>query len=237
MKIKPILFSTPMVTAILNGTKTQTRRALKQQPERHHWEIFSHHKLNISTITTQNGLFFKFWDSIEKNQDQNITVKAKYNIGDIIWVRETWQITHFLHPSDENYGFIYKASENGLEWQNSDKNWKWKPSIFMPKNACRIFLKVTNVRVERLQKITQEDCISEGIENFWNDNTNVNAFRNYLATKKELKKNHWDHVADDALHSFKSLWQSINGVESWYENPFVFVYDFELTTQPKCFLQ
>src|SRR5690606_25026856 len=87
----------------------------------------------------------------------------KYKIGDVLWVRETWQKTTFLHPLYDEYGHIYKASENGRKWAESDEGWIWKPSIFMPKEACRLFLKVTNVRAERLQDITDADIVDEGI--------------------------------------------------------------------------
>jgi hypothetical protein len=96
MKFRPILFSTPMVEAVLDQSKTQTRR-----------------------------------------------LKFEAEIGDILWVRETFQVTDWIHPSNDEWGYIYKASENGREWASSEENWKWKPCIFLPKPACRIFLEVT----------------------------------------------------------------------------------------------
>src|SRR5690554_6919216 len=110
-KMKPILFSTPMVQAILRGQKLQTRRVMKQP---------------------------KKWTDV-----------PPISPGDILWVRETWQHTKVLnlHPVDANYGYVYRA--DAQPWEDIE-GWKWKPSIFMPKEACRLWLKVTNVRVERL---------------------------------------------------------------------------------------
>lgn len=207
MKLKPILFSTPMVEAILNGTKTQTRRIVKPQPD-------------------EDGLSFNL--KLQDWQDTSgVNYKSKANIGDIFWVRETWQITDFLHPSDENYGYIYKASENGREWESNTKDWKWRPSIFMPKAACRLFLKVTNVRVERLHDISEEDAESEGIDfNNLSDGYLDKAFKNYLTGSFDFD----EHMG--SISSFFTLWESINGKQSLESNPWVWVYEFEKTKTP-----
>ena len=170
---KPILFSTPMVQAILRGEKTQTRREVK------YWKKITNPKI----------------------------------VGDILWVRETWQHTKALnlHISDENHGYVYKA--DGEPWEDYE-NWKWKPSIFMPKDACRIFLKITKIRIERLEDITKEDAIAEGIEKWENCNSTGGVH--------------------PAIASFRSLWTSINGFDNLNSNPWVFVYDFERTNTSVC---
>jgi hypothetical protein len=113
---------------------------------------------------------------------------------------------------------------------------KWKPSLFMPKEACRIFLKCTSVRIERLHDITEQGAINEGIENFFLDDvTTATAYRNYMTTYKDLQKYHWSHVANDAVESYMTLWQKINGKESWDENPHVWVYKFERVERPDDF--
>lgn len=124
----PMLFSTEMVEAILNGTKTETRRIIKFPKDYDGKKVFDNGTLGIKYSSND------FEDCLKR-------LAPKININDIIWVRETFQITDFLHPTDENYGYIYKASENGKEWQKNSENWKWKPSLFMKKDACRIFLK------------------------------------------------------------------------------------------------
>ena len=125
----------------------------------------------------------------------------RWEVGDILWVRETWQRTDFLHVSDENYGYVYKASENGREWEANDESWKWRPSIFMPKEACRIWLEVTDVRAERLQDISRGDAMQEGC-----------PFANMA---KETSPCVW----------FSEIWEKING--NWNENPWVWCISFK----------
>jgi hypothetical protein len=206
MNFKPILFSTPMVQAILDGRKTQTRRVIKPQP------------LDVVTYAVQRVWYPE-------------VIKCSYEVGDVLWVRETFQITDFLHPTDENYGYIYKASSNGTEWETNSKDWKWKPSIFMPKEACRLFLQVKNIRVELLQEITEEDAIAEGIkpsEDF------AGLYFLYGSTKNYGRITRTDYV--DPIKSFHSLWLSINGPTSWVKNPWVWVIEFEKIEKPENFI-
>ena len=185
-KERPILFSTPIVEAILDGRKTQTRR-------------------------TRGATF--------QNFEEFARIKCPYGKpGDRLWVRETWQITNFLHPSDENYGYIYKASENGKDWQENTEEWKWKPSIHMPKAAARIWLEITETRLERLQDISEEDAIAEGIEPV------ADGYKNYMPKLFSASQFCWP----TAYHSFQSLWESINGSESWDLNPWLWVIKFKV---------
>lgn len=199
MEIKPILFSTPMVQAILDGRKTQTRRVIKPYPT----GVFE----QISP-----GLCMDRHASL----NNTISIKSKYQIGDFLWVRETWQRSEYTLN-----GFTYKA------YAHSEKTGKWKPSIFMPKEAARIFLKVTNVRKERLHDLSKDDAVKEGIEpiEVWNDKlvSDQNIFKNYL---KDLRGPLSPRL------SFFTLWESINGKESLGNNPWVWVYDFERIERP-----
>jgi hypothetical protein len=202
----PILFNPnpDMVKALLNGSKTQTRRVVKPQPlnELHNDSLFP--RSIDSKLKNWNG---------ETIEGQSREWKCPYGkVGDVLWVRETFRLTDFLHPSDENYGYIYKASENGKNWQESDPNWKWQPSIFMPYEACRIKLEITNIRVERLHDISESDAIAEGIE--YSDR----FFKDYTCNVK--------HFFDEPKKSYLSLWQKINGKESLDSNPFVWVIEF-----------
>lgn len=193
---RPILFSTPMVEAILDGRKTQTRR------------IF---KVNKTPITHQQETVF--WDvemgeAVYNSMGGQSWWNCPYgNIGDILWVRETWQETTWLHPSNEEYGYIYKASENGREWAANDESWTWKPSLFMPKSACRLFLEITDIRIERLQEISANDIKSEGVS------YTIDYYPNLLDL--------WEN-----------LWIKINGQKSWDENPFVWVVNFKVVDCP-----
>jgi hypothetical protein len=102
----------------------------------------------------------------------------------------------------------------------------WKPSIHMPKEAARMFLKILNVRVERLQDISNEDCISEGIEIEGTEEEFI-FYKNYQYAdeKHQVPRN-----------SFISLWEKINGAGSWNKNPFVWVYEYEIIKKPENFL-
>jgi len=140
IKDKPIIFSSPMVRAIPEGRKTMTRRVMKPQPdERYH----SPAKVN------DDG----WWAFHKPNQGTPpFGIKEPYQVGQKLWVRETWQY------STESGPCIYQADEPVLP-----QSWMtWNPSIFMPRWASRITLEVTNIRAERLQEITEEDAIAEG---------------------------------------------------------------------------
>lgn len=166
-KERPILFSAPMVRAILNGTKTQTRRACKGQRE-------------LSNI-----------------HDFQLDRCPYGKIGELLWVRET-----FLQDTN---GFIYRA--DGDFEGNAVILGGWKPSIYMPRWASRINLEVTGIRVERLQDISEEDAIAEG----------VRITDEYTGCADDI---------DSHRHAYKFLWESINGKGSWDMNPFVWVVEF-----------
>jgi len=172
--MKPILFNTDMVKAILDGRKTMTRRVCKLDTANFDYDL----KDKDYGPFLQN----EYGDSI------NVKELAPYQPGDILYVRETW--------AEVNGIYIYKADEDATPL-------KWRPSIHMPKEAARIWLEVTDVRVERLQKITYDDCLSEGM---------------------------WDYGTDvDTLIAYQELWQSLNAKKGygWYENPWVWVYEFK----------
>lgn len=149
--MKPILFNTKMVKAILEGRKTTTRRIIKVN-----------NSLNFMGFKDGKALFGKGCCIHE-------TIKPPY-MKDILYVRETWQISNPMGDfarNDRTAEYVYKAGyakgKRILIIRDKEKNLGvWKPSIHMPKEAARIFLKVTNVRVERLQDITDEGCKAEG---------------------------------------------------------------------------
>lgn len=220
MKFIPILFSTEMVQAILDGRKTMTRRTCKRQPLDH--EIYTNYKDGTFNI---NGPDF----------DSN-DIKCPYGqVGDVLWVRETFNSDY----SFKNYkgkpvapGILYKATAENLP----SKSDKWKPSLFMPKEACRIFLKVTNIRVERLQDISRDDAIAEGIlylhENWQKVSRIPGSWFDY-------KRKSFASLSSGKISptmSFFSLWESINGKESLNSNPWVWVIEFERIDKPKNFI-
>lgn len=220
IKMKPILFSTPMVKAILEGRKTQTRRIVKQQPPANCVDEEPLIDFDYSFKgTNENPAWYTEWEMNLNPGDSSVYSHCVYSpfgkIGDILWVRETF--TEWPKGS-----FQYKASTvNGEEFG------KWKPSIHMPTDAARIFLVITNVRIERLRDISNEDAVNEGILLPIDGchHTQPKRWFNYL-------RGVYQGLGFGPIDSFHTLWDSINGPESWNENPWVWVYDFNvLSTQ------
>lgn len=207
MKLKPILFSTPMVQAILDGRKTQTRRECKLK-----------NKISptFGLCFSSDNSYFEFFNGTKFIEG----LKPKYQIGDILYVKETWSLTRGFFEGDEKV--LYKA-----DFTDEDaKAFHWKPSLFMPQAYARIFLKVTNVRVERLQDISEEDAIAEGIKRIGD------GWKDY--DFKDNSKYNYRYLR--AIDSYKSLWNSINKKEpekQWQANPYVFVYEFERVAKPE----
>jgi hypothetical protein len=221
---RPMLFSTPMVQAILEGRKTQTRRIVKFPKDYDGKYIY------------QNGIFGLKYSS-NLFGEENPTVQRLYpkmELGNIIWVRETWQQEcEYLQIAGGNWSnaylnatgnYIYKADDVSLEEiKHSVAFGKWKPSLFMPRSACRLFLEITDIKAERLQDISENDAIEEGIEF-------SSEFGYKLYSKNSFFSKHLS-----ATDSYMSLWESINGKDSWQENPFVWVYTFKVVGCPNGF--
>lgn len=166
MAIKPILFNTEMVRAILDGRKSCTRRIIKPQ-----WEECPHckyvHKEYIYDKLAENVYCARCGYPLAPER------KAPYHTDDILYVRETWHKAY----DGEKYFYLADKMTNREERKLLDyDNVKWRPSIHMPKEAARIWLKVTDVRVERLQSITVEGAIREGAEGEKCHHTNAGAF-------------------------------------------------------------
>lgn len=205
-KERPILFSGPMVRAIREGRKTQTRRIIKPQPD---W---------IRPAVGADGVAHGYCGS-----GPNDGISCPYGRpGDVLWVREAWAPLVVGNERD----FIYRADHHaGLEKRDGDQ--KWKPSIHMPRIACRLILEITGVLVERLNEISGDDAVSEGIDSEVADQTM--CFRNYLDEQDWFV--HWGDGKDwpdAAKESYQSLWELINGPGSWTANPWVWVVEFKV---------
>lgn len=199
-KYPPILFNTVMVQSILDDRKDQTRRTQGLE------EVNKKPDDYILDGIQLNDLFIFH----SKSTSEEIFIKPKCTIGDILWVRETWSPGPFENCT--HIPFIYRADYS----TDLASKTKWRPSLFMPREAARIFLKVTNVRCERISEISCEDCRKEGVLYHKHDNKDVDDFL--------------------ALEAFMELWQKINGNDSWKQNPYVWVYDFEQVEKPADFL-
>ncbi len=193
-KAKPILFSGPMVRAILEGRKTQTRRIVKPQPEWYQGE---------------SGIQFEYpnWHG-SLGKERFAAEYAKYKPGDLLWVRETWAYTDQSLNVDP--GYVYRATDP--DWETME-GFKWRPSIFMPREASRITLEVTNVRVEQVRDIGIIDLLAEGMAPTWNGESSPGV------------------ECEGEYEQFAELWCKLNGEESWDRNDWVWVYEFKRVNQ------
>ena len=203
MTVKPILFNGEMVRAILEGRKTMTRRVVKPQP------TFDFPTLTMQGVGDDEGLW--------KLSPLDKPVRCPYGVpGDLLWVRETWATTEQagVHPSDAE--MLYRATDP--DWETWD-GWRWSPSIFMPRWASRLKLRITSIRVERVQDITEEDARAEG------------APISHQGDRPHFSR----HPVPNDTHrlGFVHIWDSINAGRGfgWDANPWVWVVGFERVSQ------
>ncbi len=223
MKERGILFSAPMVRAILAGTKTQTRRVVKHR-------AFGASDTPGYDWTFRNPRTGGCWNDVSHARMLELCPYGV--IGDRLWVRETWQAWERVSHEYDEWEPLDRERRAGATWAEwldehrppdsieyratSESQGPWTPAIHMPRWASRILLEVTGVRVERLQAITEADAKAEGVRPFpldlegdcWTDGTYRTAY-NYL-------------------------WNEINGwnPNSWVANPWVWVVEFKRVDQP-----
>ena len=146
-------------------------------------------------------------------QDEG-TLRCPYGeVGDRLWVREAWN-----RIGDE---YVYRATDEDVYPET-----RWKPSIHMPRVACRILLEITDVRAERLQDISEEDAVAEGVLQVVSNRPSGETVKYNLWNDYRVGKV-W---CDTAKDSFATLWEFINGPKSWDQNPYVWVIAFEVIT-------
>ena len=194
MELKPMLFNTEMVRAILSGQKTCTRRVVKTQP---------------------GDRIDADWECGRNPNGELVTLTPPCHPGDILYVRETWNGVTTGNP---------KVGFKTIFWYKADDKYenpadKWRPSIHMPKEAARIFLRVTDVRVERLQKIPGDGCAMEGIP----------LYSGPVGERENYYRN-----------AFSVLWDStIKHTDldryGWAANPWVWVIEFEQISKEAAF--
>lgn len=198
MKERPVLFSAPMVRAILDGRKTQTRRVVK------------------GYVTCGCGESLSVCD-----RHGPMVTPTLAEVGDRLWVRETWaplDETNKAHTPDGARA-MYLADRSFFV-----EPARWRPSIHMPRWASRITLEATGVRVERLQAITEEDAKKEGARHFA-DIPDPHPYRQgprWSCTEATST----DQCLGTPRMAFANLWESINGAGSWDANPWVWVVEF-----------
>ena len=194
---RPISFSAPMVRALLYGTKTQTRRLVKPQPDAEHggepyWFVGGYRA-------------WTYRDTQDVLRKGGNVLRCPYGqAGHTLWVRETWA------RDDEDGALMYSADlgrdMSADAWEQGRlegvPRYRWRPSIHMPRAASRIALEVTGVRVERLHQISRGDAMAEGC-----------PFANMQDGESPVR---W----------YEYLWRAINGPDSWNANPLVWVVEF-----------
>lgn len=194
-----------MVRAILDGRKTQTRRIVKPQPT------------GSSTWLPWNNGQREIFAPNNTAATPASLVCPLGTVGDRLWVREAWSPDHAaFYPNfpivyRADFGDEYERNDRGEVYSSEQKRWypfRWRPSIHMPRHHSRITLEITGVRVERLQDISPDDAIAEGIS--------------IAAEPTPLQKL-------CAVAEFRNLWQSIYGPDSWDANPWVWVVEFKKT--------
>ena len=234
MTERPIIFSAPMVRAILEGKKTQTRRKMKVQPgpdalvtvEHYHPIVIDRH----GDMQPGKEIFGAHWD------DGEYGLKSPYGApGDLLWVRETW-------AKGETAGVAqYRATDPQCD--DTTSGLRWRPSIHMPRWASRITLRIIDVRVERLHDITEDDARAEGCEArpfpgpWWQGYRDLGdgdlihqqaigeTAPDWMIEPKRMPPTPWlDRSARDG---FRSIWMGLHGLDAWDANPWVWVISFE----------
>ena len=233
MKERPILFSAPMVRAILAGTKTQTRRVVKPQP---------------TDDVEGSGRWYWFKGINSRSFDchawpENFIEHCPYGaVGDRLWVRESFYFDLLSYANggplpkekpdkaDENlyYAADGKCCQIIPECACAEVGKpRFRPSIYMPRWASRITLEIVSISVECLQDISEDDAKAEGILRARPVTGEPLTFYDYLSQIKDPCE--W---FSDPRRSFQSLWRSINGPDSWQSNPWVWVVEFKHINQP-----
>lgn len=230
MKERPIIFNTAMVKAIIDGRKTQTRRLVKPQPKFFkgeaggHWWRCTHVQsmVRVEEELQNPGEYYKgFIDEVNPFGKK----------GDRLWVRETFCIgtieeeDHYqgspkplyVHQDGDPKQYpIYK--EYCLRDNISIDDVLWKPSIHMPRSASRILLEITKIRIERLNQISSQDAVQEGL-------LKLPASGRYVVNRSDQ---YFGAASNNPCEVFKWLWESIYGSSSWELNPWVWVIEFNV---------
>lgn len=221
MAIKPILFNTEMVRAILDGRKTCTRRIVRPPYFVDGDENDKRSLITLRTATKNSSLY--------RQIGQMPYPDAPYRINDILYVRETWEHFECCCCEGDEHGNCYREPQQSVlnkscgcyMYRATDEIYgdaRWHPSIHMPKEAARIWLKVTNVRVERLQEINGDDALAEGVDKYIHANGTLNE--------------------DQTITSFIGIWNSTIKKSNlncygWNANPWIWVIEFERCEKPE----
>jgi hypothetical protein len=211
MKERPIIFSGDMIRAILEGRKTQTRRVCKQQPYGNGFAFEGNEFLCHNDYLPPSAMLMDVYKGgkylYATSNMEGWESECPYGQPvDRLWVQETYRQAY--PKTKYSHGVVYRAdAARALGMDEYSDRHKWTPSTQMPRWASRITLEITGVRVERLQDISEEDALAEGV-----------------SFSDPVKPSRAERMGRDA---YRTLWESINGTGSWDANPWVWVIEFK----------
>lgn len=226
---RPILFKGPMVRGIFGDVKTQTRREMDPQPPR-----------EAAVVDPYNGNYghFTAWSADHKMflEPGNVKGTAHWRCrqgvpGDRLWVRETWLPfipEHVIDGKKYAYRADIARDFEDVERCREELHYKWKPSIFMPREASRLTLEITGLRAQKLQEISEADARAEGIREVTKDGV-VKKYCVY--DRGDMSSVPWAEMPRTAVEAYRALWETINGKGSWDRNPWVWVIEFKRVGQ------
>ncbi|WP_145201307.1 hypothetical protein [Sphingobium sp. B2] len=233
MADRPILFSAPMVCALLDGRKTQTRRVMHVQPPRQ--EDFPHSPIGIGRRVADGVKLFSLndyarlpkhptkWDldgavGVARKAGFPMEYDARFAVGDRLWVKETWRAHRAF--DDQKPSLIGTEARVWYEADrdNCDQHGKVRVSIFMPRWASRLTLTVTDVRLQRLQECSEADALAEGVV----------EYEPTMEDPAEFAAFDGASVFNNAVSAYQDLWNRINGPGAWEANPWVVAVTFDV---------
>ena len=200
--MKGILFSEPLFPLVVNGTKTQTRRIVTEKVMDKYYQ-YDDWCLSVGSADVPTTRMY------EKDFLPN---HSRYKVGETVYLKEPYIDCDEIEGL---YYHLYKYNGDHIPFSNL----KWTNKLFMPESAARYFIEITGVRVEKLQDISEEDCIKEGIQAFTKDET---------VWKYGLDGWNWTDMPRNPKDAYAELIDSINGKGTCDSNPYVWVYDFKM---------
>jgi len=236
MAVKPILFSGPMVRALLDGRKTQTRRVLEPQPPECAGRILGPEMYEPAVVDRYGDLvpgkavFGVYDDAGEWG------AKVRFAPGDLLWVRETWQHAPQRYCScpqgsepepcdDWHEGTGCRSNRGEVVYRaDAERVACWRSPMFMPRGASRLTLAVTAVKVERLQDISEDDAFAEGVCSFVEGQDRPGSWEGITAETD--RRQMVDVLYGSGRRAFMHLWETVNGADAWALNPWVVALTF-----------
>lgn len=226
--MKHITLRTHEVQQIIAGRQTRLSRPVKPQPGPCDHSIYTEadwkdKPTEWSTAAMKYGrLYCGLCGNGTSYENDFAGIKCPWKAGDVIAGKETYQYIDFM---GEDNGYVFKESQNGKDWEENSEGWTWRSPVTMPTAACRLWLKIKEIRCERIQDITEEGAKAEGVESLYEDKAGIFW---YPASDPVIEP----HEIRTHKAGYKQRHQSIYGPESWDLNPWHWIIIFEKTDKP-----